>query len=227
MDRQQIGHRLLEARKQSGLSRADVTAYAKIGATTLQQWETGTREASIEVLGKLATLYQTTPQYLIFGIDSEQANPVAIQAQSNNDEYAFIPAYDIEASAGPGLFNDGKTRADKHLAFRHSRLQSRGLHAKDLAVLFTKGDSMVPTIPEGAAIVIDKSRTRALDGKIYVIRIDDRLFIKRTQWIPTGGLRLISDNPLYEAFDISRDTWDADTFQICGQVVHASYDLPI
>lgn len=144
---------------------------------------------------------------------------------ATDDEYAYIPAYDIEASAGLGSITDGATTATKHLAFRHHWLQARGLHQKDLAVIFTKGDSMTPTIPEGSAVVIDQSRTTALDGKVYVIRIDDRLFVKRTQLLPTG-LRLISDNRFYDPIDINPTEYEDHRFQICGQVIHASYDLP-
>lgn len=85
---------------------------------------------------------------------------------------------------------------------------------------------MVPTIPENSAIVIDRERNNALDGKVYVIRIDDRLYVKRTQWIPTGGLRLISDNKAYDSFDITKDDMQANDIEVCGQVIHASFDLP-
>ena len=141
---------------------------------------------------------------------------------ATDDEYAYIPAYDIEASAGLGSITDGATTATKHLAFRHHWLQARGLHQKDLAVIFTKGDSMTPTIPEGSAVVIDQSRTTALDGKVYVIRIDDRLFVKRTQLLPTG-LRLISDNTIYEPFDLDKAYLASGQFEVCGEVIEISH----
>lgn len=60
------------------------------------------------------------------------------------------------------------------------------------------------------------------DGDIFVIRIADRLWVKRTQWLPNGHLRLISQNSIYEPFDI--DPKD-DAFEIIGEVVHVAYDL--
>lgn len=224
MNRHEIGNRLLNIRNEKGLSRAEVASKTDIGTTTLQQWETGSREASIETLAKLADLYKVSPQWLIFGTEGDQATTIYIsQEPSIDDKYAYIPAYDIEASAGHGALTDGATQADKHLAFCCHWLRSKGFHAKDLAVIFTKGDSMTPTIPEGSAVVIDQSRTTPIDGKIFIIRIDDRLFAKRLQLLPTG-LRLISDNKFYDPIDINPAEY-ADRFEICGQVVHASYDL--
>lgn len=247
MNRKQIGIRLREAREGASLSRDAVTANPDIGVsrTTLQQWENGGTEASLETIGKLAKLYSVTPQYLIFG-DEEDGFASRLRKQwdknahhrSGNDEtptglrlaiedeYDYIPAYDVEVSAGNGAVCLGEATATKHLAFRKQWLKARGLTAKSLAALFTKGDSMTPTIPESAAVIIDQSRNQALDGKVYVIRIDDRHYVKRIQWLIGGGLRLISDNKLYDPLDITKADMEATNIEICGQVIHASYDLP-
>ncbi|MFB2539496.1 helix-turn-helix transcriptional regulator [Acinetobacter sp. c3-l95] len=144
-----------------------------------------------------------------------------------NDEYAFIPAYDIEASAGHGMFSDGAVQPTRHLAFRKNWLIHKNLKIKDLAIIYTKGDSMVPTIPEKSAILVDMLRNRPLDGRIYVIRIDDRLYVKRTQWLINGGLRLISDNKeLYDPIDITKAELENNNIEVVGQVIHVNFDLP-
>ena len=105
-------------------------------------------------------------------------------------------------------------------------MYDRRLSPSSLSAIFIRGDSMEPTIPDGATILVDSSRIEPLDGKIYVIRIDDRLWVKRVQWIPSGGLRLISDNRTYDNFDISKADLEHDNIQICGQVGNVSYDFP-
>ncbi|MDN5665108.1 MAG: helix-turn-helix domain-containing protein [Psychrobacter sp.] len=70
MNRKEIGERLRIAREECMYSRQKASSYAGVGTTTLQQWETGSREASIETIGKLAEEYGVTPQYLIFGDDA-------------------------------------------------------------------------------------------------------------------------------------------------------------
>lgn len=74
MNRIEIGNRLKTAREDAGLSRNRVAESVEVGTTTLQQWETGGREASIETLGKLAELYGVSPQYLIFGDTEAQTH---------------------------------------------------------------------------------------------------------------------------------------------------------
>lgn len=166
----------------------------------------------------------------IFGDEAPDTSPATADTSEpptiHDDEYVLIPAYDIAVNAGHGMFSDGATNPSKHLAFRKRWVQARNLSPQCLAVLFTEGDSMVPTIPENSAIVIDRERNNALDGKVYVIRIDNRLYVKRTQWIPTGGLRLISDNKAYDSFNITKDDMQANDIEVCGQVIHASFDLP-
>ncbi|PNK59946.1 XRE family transcriptional regulator [Psychrobacter sp. FDAARGOS_221] len=195
---------------------------------TIGRWKDGSSDAKLSNIAAFAKAANVSLDWLIFG-DTESQPPQQLAPDSeavNDDEYVHIPAFDIAVSAGHGMFNDGTIKPNKYLAFRRHWVQARGLTVKCLAVLFTEGDSMIPTIPENAAIVINRERNQALDGKVYVIRIDDRLYVKRTQWIPTGGLRLISDNKAYDSFDISKQDMQANDIEICGQVIHASYDLP-
>ena len=246
MNRVAIGDRLKAAREDAALSRNRVAESVDVGTPTLQQWETGGREASIETIGKLAELYGVTPEHLIFGSGLERGigaisrrymhhiakhSDTTGQLEDNEgarleDEYEYVPAYDVEVSAGNGAVCLGESEATKHLAFRKHWLTARGLNVKSLAAMFTKGDSMTPTIPESAVVVINREQTKPLDGKVYVIRIDDRHYVKRVQWLIGGGLRLISDNKFYDSLDITKADMEANNIEICGQVIHASYDLP-
>lgn len=133
----------------------------------------------------------------------------------------------VIASAGSGKFSDGVIGTDDFLAFRKDWITRTSLTAKDLVALNTNGDSMFPTIPENATILIDKSRNAAKDGKIYVIRIGEQLYVKRVQWLPPDGLRLISDNKeRYDPIDLTKADLDSSDVEIYGQVIHISYDLP-
>lgn len=224
-NKDKLAEYLTKARKKADLTRDEVVERATNGfaRSSLQAWEAGEREPKLENIFELANIYNIHPWALLSG-QFDSIEQVTENSPDREDEYAYIPAYDIEASAGHGSFVEGE-KAHKHLAFRKKWLQARGLHTKDLTVLFTKGDSMQPTIADGAAIVIDKSNCKALDGKIYVLRIEDSLYVKRIQKIPSG-LRLISDNKIYQPLDISSSEYNDEQFSICGQVIHVSYDLP-
>lgn len=221
MNREIIGKRLRETRESLELTRKEVTDLVSIGTTTLQQWETGAREASLEIIEELAKLYKTTPQYIIFGDDNytPKIDP------SESCEYIYIPFYDIQASAGLGLFTDGAVEPSKHLAFRHNWANARGLQADKLVALLTKGDSMQPTIKNGAVIIVDTTDNNPADGNLYVVRIADELYVKRIQKIP-HGIRLISDNKaMYAPLDINYNDYTDDQLQICGRIIHTSHDL--
>lgn len=197
--------------------------------TTLKRWRTDEAEPSLSTLIRIAETANVSLDWLMKGFEAEpQLNTplTALEQTGLDDSYVYVPAYDIEVSAGHGSVCFTDAEPHKHLAFRQRWITARGLQADALAALFTRGDSMTPTIPEGAAVIIDQSRNQALDGKVYVIRIDDRHYVKRTQWLIGGGLRLISDNKLYDPLDITKADMAANNIQICGQVIHASYDLP-
>lgn len=214
-------------KKLGGVGKACIAA--DISPPTLIRWKDGTSDPKLSNLSAFAKAAGVSLDWLIYGDNAELTHETHIKstATTTDDNYCYIPAYDIEVSAGHGMFTAGTTQARKHMAFRQRYISQRGFEIKKLAVLFTKGDSMTPTIPENATILVDLRHKQALDGKVYVIRIDDRLYVKRTQWTPqAGGLRLISDNKQYDSFDINEKDSAANNIEIIGQVVHAAYDLP-
>lgn len=225
MNRKKIGARLQQVREQSGLGRATACEKVGIGTTTLRQWEVGATEVSLETLEQLARLYKVSPQYLIFGTDGDTPTPIPIR--SANDDYDYFPCYDQAVSAGAGTLALDKDNATQ-LAFPKWWSRQRGLNAKHLCGLNTKGDSMQPTIPDGSLLIVDTSKTHPMDGKIYVVRIDTELFVKRLQRIPiAGGIEFISDNTDYSPFKLSKQELEQDgLFQVIGQVVHIGIDLP-
>jgi len=209
----------LVVKKLGGVTKA--SQLADISQPTISRWKDGSSDPKISNLVALAQAAQVTLDWLVLG-SAEQSDI----KKAANDEYYYIPAYEIEASAGHGAFTEGATTPAKHLAFRKDWVHDRRLSPSSLSAIFTRGDSMEPTIPDGATILVDGSRIEPLDGKIYVIRIDDRLWVKRVQWILGGGLRLISDNRIYSDIDVSKADLEHADVQICGQVVYVSYDFP-
>ena len=207
---------------------------------TIGRWKDGTSDPKLSNVKAFAKAAGVTLDWLVNGVieaefinDNSSSTFVSaskstyeIDKAAPNDDYVYIPAYDVEVSAGNGSVCLGESEPTKHLAFRKQWLAARSLQVDSLAAMFTKGDSMTPTIPESAVVVINRNHTKPLDGKVYVIRIEDRHYVKRTQWLIGGGLRLISDNKFYDPLDLTKADILANNIEICGQVIHASYDLP-
>lgn len=192
---------------------------------TLKRWKEGVSDPQLSNLKSMSEAANVSLDWLVYGVDSKTKKNEKTPA--TYDDYVYIPVYNIEVSAGHGMFSEGAEKPSKHLAFRRRWVEARNLNTSKLSAVFTKGDSMEPTIPNGAAIIVDHRRNNAMDGNIYVIRIDDRLWIKRVQWMPKGGLKLISDNQIYETFEIEKTDLEVEnSVEIIGQVIHVSYDLP-
>ncbi|BFM49785.1 XRE family transcriptional regulator [Marinomonas sp. THO17] len=137
-------------------------------------------------------------------------------------EFALIPGYTIQVSAGHGALNTDNLESSRYLAFHRKWLKFRGFSEKDLAIVWAKGDSMEPTINNNDILVVHVGRKIPQDGHIYIFRDETQLFVKRYQSI-IGAWRLISDNPMYTPLDIKRE--EQHQFEVIGQVVHISKDI--
>lgn len=206
---------------------------AGITYTTLTRWKDGTSDPKMSNIIAFAKAADVSLDWLMTGEGDSTAQAPApatnpsLEAPAKhvifNEEFVLIPMYDIEVSAGNGLFSQGVTEPIKHVAYRRDWLKSKNLDPYNLAVVCNCGDSMYPTIPNGSCMLVNLAKNQAHDGNIYVLRLDDRIYVKRTQWIPTGGLRIISDNHLYQPFDLDKAYLASGQFEVCGEVIEISH----
>lgn len=73
-------------------------------------------------------------------------------------------------------------------------------------------------IKDGGLILVDKSITEFRNDGVYVIALDDALYVKRLQILPGKKLKVKSDNLNYDPFEVSLET---DNFHIVGKVIWA------
>lgn len=125
-------------------------------------------------------------------------------------EIRWIEVRPLAAAAGGGAVVEDEGVVG-YLAFRRDWLASRRIDPARCVVIDVMADSMDPTLPEGSAILVDRSRRRRRSNHIYVVRTDDGVLVKRAVKDQRGWL-MASDNPAYPAA-----RWTADT-EIIGQV---------
>lgn len=130
----------------------------------------------------------------------------------NPDDFAMIPLYDIEVSAGHGALA-GFGQLKTYLAFTRYSLRKEGLQEAHLACVMVKGDSMEPTMHPRDALMIDDLQ-REPDGGIFVLRVDESLYIKRLMR-EKDGIRVISDNQIYREWMLT----PKDDYEIIGKKV--------
>lgn len=104
-------------------------------------------------------------------------------------------SYSLKASAGTGVIPYEIEVIDKYILDKS--LFKTEPHTNNLKIIQVEGDSMEPTIEDGACIIIDETKTERIDG-IYACLIDDSVFIKRLQFDLNGTIKIIYDNQKYE-----------------------------
>jgi hypothetical protein len=126
------------------------------------------------------------------------------------DQYLFFPALEYYLSAGnggpdPNTYNP-YSDADNRAAFRADFAANEGWHPKTHYTMRAKGESMEPTIQNGAPVVIATNDKFIRSGKIYAILIDGEPLLKRLDKLPGGVVRIRSDNssnPAYAPFEVA------------------------
>jgi len=147
------------------------------------------------------------------------------KSNSHDDNFANIPKYgDVLGSLGKGkeVFSEEVT---EYIPFPKILFKRIAANAEYCSIINTSGASMQPTIIGGEDMVmIDSSQTEVFDGKIYLIRVENSLFVKRLQKLPKRQLKVISDNPEYDSYILDLND-ESLNFAIIGRVVWISRPL--
>jgi phage repressor protein C with HTH and peptisase S24 domain len=165
------GERIKLARKIRKMNRADLARRSGVGYSTISEVERGAtgRTAEIPALARA----------LNFSVDwlADGKGPMEL-IEPDEDEWPFVLAHRQPASLGPGAEVDEYAETHK-LKFRAASLMRKRLKPDALAVCYGKGDSMMPRIHDGDAILFDRSDKEPADGKLYVVTYDGKLLAKQ------------------------------------------------
>lgn len=143
---------------------------------------------------------------------------MAMSPIGDDPDVAMIAKLDVIASAGPGFENPYPYELDR-LPFPRQWLDWLGVPEEAARFLDSRGDSMWPTIPEGAVCLADIRHQRPrLDG-VYVLLDGDNVRIKRIGRGFEGRIELISDNEKYPNETLAGP--EAEALRVAGKVVWA------
>lgn len=166
---------------------------------TLEKYLAGTSTPSLFNAARLASAAGVTLDELA-GLASKSCSKYGEGDEArpaSTSSFAFLPFYeDVRAAAGSGaaVISDA---AHSVIGFARDLLRESGASPRDCTVIRAKGDSMTPTIPDGALLVVDHSQREIANGFITVIGIGDDLLVKRVRRRLDGMIDLISDNSAY------------------------------
>lgn len=174
----------------------------------------------------LINKYKVRKEYLHIGegeIFSEQDIKQQIKSLIDSLDkqplkYKIPVLSNIYASAGNGCYTQSEDPTE-YIEIDEIDVKTLNLNVEHSDFIIARGDSMYPTIFDGDKILVDKSKNEIMDGKIYVIRRDDLIMVKRLQRL-TNGVKIISDNNTYDSYKLNMDD-----FKVCGRVLRVIKDV--
>lgn len=217
----EFGKRIIVAIEKAG-GATKMAEKAGVSGSVLRKWRSGSSEPSRVNLIKLADAAGVTVEWLATGRGEEDiSNQLATQQFGEvvgMEDYAFVPLYDAQCSAGPGAWNEN-CRVLTHISFTRYSLRKQGLTPEHLSAVRNDGDSMYPDIANGDTVLIDHTRTTIEGEGIYIIRLEDHLYAKRLQR-NFDGVSIISTNKEYREVVVPRDR--LHELEIIGRAVWAA-----
>jgi phage repressor protein C with HTH and peptisase S24 domain/DNA-binding phage protein len=154
-----------------------------VGEPTIRRMIEGDYRAPEKLLRQLAQV-----------ADMPETRLLETQAQPSAERLVHLPVIDVQASAGDGAFAPDSPDMIDTMPISAADLHRLGVNAVNARVIRATGDSMYPTIADGARVIVNIAATEVVDGGIYLIRAPAGLLLKRLQRTINGGIQLISDN---------------------------------
>lgn len=161
-----------------------------------------TRSGNVKNLGDRLAREMETKLSLGYGwMDADHSN----EAFPEEDDLIYLRRLNVSACCGASGVQNYEDEAYVDLMgvsrvwFKENISQIR---ENGYEIITAAGDSMEPTLKNGDLVVIDRFDTEITkrDG-VFCVLIDNDLYLKRVQRVP-GSLRFISDNRLYDPFEI-------------------------
>lgn len=159
-------------------------------------------------------------------LDEIGAKIIFPNSSSENDNKDFFTVPKALArldSSGTSLIKSEKIC--NTLGFKMNWLSLKG-SPENMRLLTVTGSSMSPRIEDGDQVIVDQSQRELYEGRIYAIRIDREIIIRRIAKEP-GKIILISDSYNADLKRIELKINDESlNWEPVGRIIYVAKDLP-
>ena len=199
------------ARETKGLTQEDLANISGVSIQSIKRYESkDDSNITLDNLEKIAKAFDTDINAFLSSNVSYLSPSLSPSQKSVSPSVPTsqiqIPVYDeVFASAGAGRLNDECISFYLHFEKAFLKSYFKLTNTEHLALLRLEGDSMMPTLPPNARLLVQAS-TQFKEGQIVLCRLDDELFVKRLQKQPE--LKLLSDNKAYEPIALSHKDYE-------------------
>lgn len=175
----------------------DAAAAIGCSRTLVIAWEDGsTTIKGSKYLLPAARAYRVRPEWLASNMGPD-GFPWSESANSEEPEWKDVRGTTQGLGLGKAVEADEYAESHK-LKFRADSLRRKRLKPEHLEVAYGKGDSMLPRVHDGDAIMFDKSDITPKDGALYVIQLDGSANhepqVKRCM-VLDDAVYFVADNP--------------------------------
>jgi phage repressor protein C with HTH and peptisase S24 domain len=214
----EIGNRIRRTRGKD--TQKEFAKKLVFSSSYLSEVESGKTKPSLELLLKISSITNYSLHWLLTGQGPLfiEATELTVREDSASygmlGEFIFVSRLTFEDEKGmdvKGIEAEGRDR----YAFRRQWLRSKG-NVEDLVLMEARGDSMDPTIADGDAVLINCAKKKVIDGNIYALRAKNAVMVKRLQPIGAARIKVMSDNKLYDSYEIDLESGD---IEIIGQLI--------
>ena len=169
----------------------------------------------------LAKLLDSDIQGLLVGGPTpggELQGSVPVSSDELESATVVVPRFFLAASAGSGRYPPDDPVIDR-MVLKQSwiRRMFPAVSLAALAIMSVQGDSMAPTLRDGDLMLIDRSVEEIGPEGVYVLTIEDELYVKRVQREP-GTLIIKSDNSMYRTWEVPRGS--LEQVRVHGRMVY-------
>ena len=169
----------------------------------------------IKTLRALAELFDTSLDELIIG-GSDTLKDLSL------DNIVFLSKSEMRVGAGSeGVYDLAMLQKDER-KIAVDRAFLKGLDTKNLRIFEVVGDSMEPDFYEGdwaiADMVAGRDKFIRIAG-VYIVRMGESVYIKRVEFLPHNGIKLISINTKYGEMYPHKEGYEWEILgKVCGKV---------
>lgn len=168
--------------------------------TCRQKWMDGsTTNPKYDDVVRAARALDIDPNWLMYGNGAMDIVPA---------DQIELDMIDIKASCGSvGHINFEDIPAIKKILVNAAwfRQHFGFYNSKTIKIVAASGDSMTPEIDDGDVVFVDISDNISFRDGIYLILVDDEVFIKRIQRLVGHKIALVSANKAYRDIEINTD----------------------
>lgn len=189
-----VAKRIEQIAEEKGLSGAELARRVGIDRSTINRYYKGTRKISMDEIPRFAEVLEVDPVELLIG--KEELSKI-INLRPIGDEQVRIPILGKIACGEPLLAQEN---VEDYISKPSDNLPSGELFA-----LIAKGDSMEPTIPDGAVVLI-RVQPDVENGEIAAVLVngDEEATLKRIRK-EGDSIWLVPDNPKHPLKQINED----------------------